>query len=159
MHSTGRCNTLESAQAEEVLRMKQRPRVYYTESQKLVMWEHWRKGDSLHQIAQLFDRNHSSIQRILADRRYSTRAGLSILPSVVFGRAGRNFLGPGPRSIDSLHRHRAQACSLNPQQRDQAQWQAVGVPRQPGRSSDVRNNGARLQFRSINFGLVRFPRC
>ncbi|RIJ04479.1 IS30 family transposase [Achromobacter sp. K91] len=47
--------------------MKQRPRIYYTESQKLVMWEHWRKGDSLQQIAQLFDRNHSSIQRILAE--------------------------------------------------------------------------------------------
>ncbi|CAB3711230.1 IS30 family transposase [Achromobacter kerstersii] len=47
--------------------MKQRPRIYYTESQKLVMWERWRKGDSLQQIAQLFDRNHSSIQRILAE--------------------------------------------------------------------------------------------
>ena len=28
--------------------MKQRPRIYYTESQKAVMWDHWRKGDSLH---------------------------------------------------------------------------------------------------------------
>ena len=46
--------------------MKQRPRIYYTESQKAVMWERWRKGESLQQIAQLFDRNHSSIQRILA---------------------------------------------------------------------------------------------
>jgi len=47
--------------------MKQRPRIYYTESQKALMWEHWRKGESLQQIAQLFDRNHSSIQRILAE--------------------------------------------------------------------------------------------
>jgi IS30 family transposase len=31
------------------------------------MWERWRKGESLQQIAQLFDRNHSSIQRILAE--------------------------------------------------------------------------------------------
>lgn len=31
------------------------------------MWERWRKGDSLQQIAQLFDRNHSSVQRILAE--------------------------------------------------------------------------------------------
>ena len=30
------------------------------------MWERWRKGESLQQIAQLFDRNHSSIQPILA---------------------------------------------------------------------------------------------
>jgi IS30 family transposase len=30
------------------------------------MWERWQKGESLQQIAQLFDRNHSSIQQILA---------------------------------------------------------------------------------------------
>ena len=47
--------------------MKQRPRIYYTESQKALMWEHWKKGESLHQIAQLFDRHHSSIHRILAE--------------------------------------------------------------------------------------------
>jgi IS30 family transposase len=47
--------------------MKQRPRIYYTESQKALMWDRWRKGDSLQQIAQLFDRNHSSVQRILAE--------------------------------------------------------------------------------------------
>ena len=47
--------------------MKQRPRIYYTDSQKALMWERWRKGESLQQIAQLFDRNHSSIQRILAE--------------------------------------------------------------------------------------------
>jgi len=46
--------------------MKRRPRIHYTESQKALMWEHWQKGDSLQQIAQLFDRNHSSIQQILA---------------------------------------------------------------------------------------------
>ena len=47
--------------------MKQRPRIYYTESQRALMWERWRKGESLQQIAQLFERNHSSIQRILAE--------------------------------------------------------------------------------------------
>ncbi len=47
--------------------MKQRPRIYYTESQKAVMWDHWRKGDSLHTIARLFDRGHSSVQRILSE--------------------------------------------------------------------------------------------
>ena len=39
-----------------------RPRTHYTESQKALMWERWQKGESLQQIAQLFDRNHSSIQ-------------------------------------------------------------------------------------------------
>src|SRR6185369_6296170 len=47
--------------------MKQRPRIYYTESQKALMWERWQKGESLQQIAHLFDRNHSSIQGILAE--------------------------------------------------------------------------------------------
>lgn len=47
--------------------MKQRPRIYYTESQKSLMWERWRQGDSLQTIAQLFGRNHSSIQQILAE--------------------------------------------------------------------------------------------
>lgn len=46
--------------------MKQRPRIYYSESQKALMWERWRKGDTLHQIAQLFDRRHGAIQGILS---------------------------------------------------------------------------------------------
>ena len=47
--------------------MKYRSRIYYTEGQKALMWECWRKGESLQRIAQLFDRNHSSIQGILAE--------------------------------------------------------------------------------------------
>lgn len=47
--------------------MKQRPRIYYSDSQKALMWEQWRQGDSLQKIAQLFDRNHSSVERILAE--------------------------------------------------------------------------------------------
>ena len=47
--------------------MKQRPRIHYTENQKALMWERWQKGDTLHQIAQLFDRHHPSIARILGE--------------------------------------------------------------------------------------------
>ncbi len=47
--------------------MKQRRRIYYTDGQKALMWERWRKGESLQQIAQLFDRHHSSVQGILAE--------------------------------------------------------------------------------------------
>jgi len=36
--------------------MKQRPRIYYSESQRRLMWERWRKGETIHQIAKLFDR-------------------------------------------------------------------------------------------------------
>jgi hypothetical protein len=50
-----------------------RLRIHYTESQKALMWERWQKGESLQQIAQLFDRNHSSIQPILAATGGSVR--------------------------------------------------------------------------------------
>jgi len=62
--------------------MKQRPRIYYSDSQKALMWERWKQGATLHQIAGLFDRMHSSVHRILAEtggirpteRRRSNRA-------------------------------------------------------------------------------------
>ncbi len=47
--------------------MKQRPRIYYNAEEKALMWDRWRAGDSLYDIARLFDRGHSSIQRILAE--------------------------------------------------------------------------------------------
>ena len=46
--------------------MKQRSRIYYSAEQKNLMWDRWQAGDSLHEIARLFDRGHSSIQGILA---------------------------------------------------------------------------------------------
>jgi len=62
--------------------MKQRPKIYYTETDKSLMWDRWQKGESLHSIARLFDRHHSSIQGVLArtggirppQRRRSRRA-------------------------------------------------------------------------------------
>ena len=47
--------------------MKQRPRIYYTEEQKAMMWDRWQKGETLGSIARLFDRHHPSIQRIIAE--------------------------------------------------------------------------------------------
>jgi transposase len=47
--------------------MKQRPRIHYSQSQKAVMWKRWSEGATLHEIAKLFDRGHSSVQRILAE--------------------------------------------------------------------------------------------
>ena len=46
--------------------MKCRTRIQYTETDKALMWERWREGESLQAIAQLFDRNHSAIGGILA---------------------------------------------------------------------------------------------
>ena len=46
--------------------MKYRTRTFYTETEKALMWERWREGESLHAIAQLFDRNHTTVRGILA---------------------------------------------------------------------------------------------
>ena len=46
--------------------MKYRTRTYYTEGQKALMWERWKQGWTLHQIAKLFDRAHTSVQGILS---------------------------------------------------------------------------------------------
>jgi IS30 family transposase len=50
-----------------MLKMKHRPRIYYTEEQKALMWDRWEQGESLASIARLFDRHHPSIERIIRE--------------------------------------------------------------------------------------------
>lgn len=45
--------------------MKRRKGIYYTDAQKALMWDRWQQGESLHQIASLFDRHHGSVRSIL----------------------------------------------------------------------------------------------
>ena len=107
--------------------MRQRPRIYYTENQKALMWERWRKGESLQQIAQLFDRNHSSIQGILAETggirpAQRSRSGLAltlvereeISRAVVAGHSIRSIatsLGRAPSTISrEIKRNGGQEC-------------------------------------------------
>ena len=52
--------------------MKQRPRIYYAEAQKALMWDRWKAGDTLHGIGKLFDRPHSAIHIILSAERKQT---------------------------------------------------------------------------------------
>lgn len=47
--------------------MKYRKRIYYTDEQKALMWDRWQKGETLGSIARLFDRYHSSVERIIAE--------------------------------------------------------------------------------------------
>ena len=65
--------------------MDRRARIYYTDSQRALMWERWRAGWTLHQIGQLFDRPHTSIQNVLSrtggirpPERRRPRAALSL---------------------------------------------------------------------------------
>jgi len=43
-----------------------RTRIYYTKEHRDLIWDRWQKGDSLHDIARLFDRYHSSIYSIIS---------------------------------------------------------------------------------------------
>ena len=47
--------------------MKYRTRINYTAEQRAVMWDYYSRGESLNTIASLFNRGHSSIQRILGE--------------------------------------------------------------------------------------------
>jgi IS30 family transposase len=82
--------------------MKQRPRICYTDAQKALMWNRWQRGETLHAIAQLFDRGHSSIQGIFAETggirpapRRRSRLALS------FG-TRRDLARRGHRAFDSI---------------------------------------------------------
>ena len=116
----------------------ERPRIHYTESQKALMWERWQKGESLQQIAQLFDRNHSSIQGILAATggirpapRRRSRWALTLAEreeisrAVVAGHSMRSIaaqLGRAPSTISrEIKRNGGQEC-YRASQADQAAW-------------------------------------
>ena len=125
--------------------MKQRKRIYYTESQKAIMWERWRKGDSLQQIAQLFDRNHSSVQRILAEtggiqpaQRHRSSVALTLVEreeisrSLATGQSMRSIatrLGRAPSSISrEIKRNGGQEC-YRAGRADQAAWDRASRPK------------------------------
>lgn len=125
--------------------MKQRPRIYYTETQKALMWERWKKGESLQQMAQLFDRNHSSIQRILAEsggirpaQRHRSKLSLTLTEreeisrAVVAGHSIRSIatlLGRAPSTISrELMRNGGQEC-YRANQADQAAWDRTLRPK------------------------------
>jgi IS30 family transposase len=124
--------------------MKQRPRIYYTESQKALMWERWQKGESLQQIAQLFDRNHSSIQRILAETggirpAQRCRAGLAltlaereeISRALVAGHSLRSIatlLGRAPSTISREIMRSGGQEGYRANQADQLAWDRARPP-------------------------------
>ncbi len=125
--------------------MKYRTRTFYTEEQKAVMWERWQKGDSLQQIAQLFDRNHSSVQGILAEsggirpaQRRRSRLALTLAEreeisrAVVAGQSARSIatsLGRAPSTISrEIKRNGGQEC-YRANQAEQAAWDRTLRPK------------------------------
>lgn len=125
--------------------MKQRPRIYYTESQKALMWDRWKAGDSLQQIAQLFDRNHSSIQRILAETggirpatRRRSRLALTLAEREEISRAlavGQSIrhiamrLERAPSTISREISRNGGCRSYRANQADQAAWDRARRPK------------------------------
>lgn len=125
--------------------MKQRPRIYYSDSQKALMWERWKKGESLQQIAQLFDRNHSSVSRILAEtggippaQRCRSKFALSLAEreeisrALVAGQSIRSIgclLGRAPSTISREIQRNGGQGSYRAAQADQAAWDRACRPK------------------------------
>jgi IS30 family transposase len=125
--------------------MKRRPRIYYTEQQKALMWERWRKGNSLQQIAQLFDRNHSSVEGILSEtggieprRRHRSRLALTLTEreeisrGVVLGQSIRSIaasLKRAPSTISREIRRNGSRRSYRATRADQAAWDRAHRPK------------------------------
>ena len=125
--------------------MKYRQRIYYTESQKALMWDRWQKGDSLHAIARLFDRGHSSVQGILGEtggirppRRSRSRLTLAlsereeISRGVVAGHSMRliaESLGRAPSTVSREIRRNGGPRRYRASQAEQAAWDRARRPK------------------------------
>ncbi|MDM0072613.1 IS30 family transposase [Variovorax sp. J31P207] len=118
--------------------MKYRTRTYYTDTQRALMWERWKAGDSLQQIAQLFDRSHSSVEGILSrtggippPKRCRSCLALTlsereeISRAVVAGfsiRAIASILGRAPSTVSREIKRNGGREGYRAAQADQATW-------------------------------------
>ena len=110
--------------------MKYRTRRFFGEADKVLMWDRWQKGDSLHAIARLFDSSHSAITGVLSrtggirprQRQRSQRA-LTL--------AEREEISRGVVAGQSLR------------------WIAASLGRAPSTvSREIRRNGGRRRYRA-----------
>jgi IS30 family transposase len=128
-----------------MLKMKYRPRIYYTEEQKALMWDRWQKGESLHSIARLFDRNHGSVAGILSRTggirpapRWRSRLALTLAEreeisrGVVAGCSIRSIaatLGRAPSTVSrEIHRNGGRG-RYRASEADQAAWDRARRPK------------------------------
>lgn len=126
--------------------MKQRPRIYYSDTQKALMWERWKQGWTLHEIGKLFDRAHSSIHRIIAEPGgfrppERSRAAIAltlaereeISRAMVSGDSIRSIatrLGRSPSTISREIKRNGDCDGYRANQADEAAW---GRARRPKR--------------------------
>jgi IS30 family transposase len=125
--------------------MKRRPRIYYSDSQKALMWERWKQGWTLNEIGRLFDRMHTSVQRILAETggiRPSVRCRAAsaltlaereeISRAVVAGESIRSMaarLGRAPSTISREIRRNGGREDYRASQADAATWDRARRPK------------------------------
>jgi IS30 family transposase len=125
--------------------MKQRARIYYSETQRAMMWDRWQRGESLHDIARLFDRGHSAIQGILCRSggirpppRARSRRALSLLEreeisrGLVAGRSMRSMavsLARAPSSVSRELRRNGGRRDYRASDADQAAWDRAQRPK------------------------------
>lgn len=125
--------------------MKYRTRIYYSEEQKALMWDRWQKGDTLHDIGRLFDRQHTSVRGIISRsggvrprRRIRSRLALTlsereeISRGVVAGCSIRSIagsLGRAPSTVSrEIRRNGGRRC-YRASTADRAAWDRARRPK------------------------------
>ena len=125
--------------------MKHRRRIYYSTEQRNLMWDRWQKGDSMHAIARLFDRGHSSVQGILSQTggirpvpRSRSRLTLTLAEREEISRgvvAGQSFqsiaasLGRAPSTISREIKRNGSRRHYRANKADQAAWDRAHRPK------------------------------
>jgi len=125
--------------------MKYLKRTQSTETEKALMWERWRQGESLQAIAQLFDRNHSTVGGILsrtggirplARHRSVLALKLSereeISRGVIAGRSMRTLaraLGRAPSTVSREIRRNGGWRAYRASEADALAWQRATRPK------------------------------
>jgi len=128
-----------------MLNMKYRTRTFYSETQKAMMWDRWRQGETLHDIARLFDRHHGSVrgilvqtggirppQRVRSSRVLSLSEREEISRGVIAGRSMRSIaasLGRAPSSISREIRRNGGSEGYRASNADQAAWHQAQRPK------------------------------
>jgi hypothetical protein len=128
-----------------MLKMQQRPKIFYSEGQKAMMWDRWQRGESLANIARLFDRNHFAIQGILSKsggirpaQRVRSRLALSLLEreeisrGVVAGRSMRAIaasLGRASSTVSREIRRNGGCQGYRASKADQSAWDQAQRPK------------------------------
>jgi IS30 family transposase len=124
---------------------KYRPYRCYSEADKALMWDRWQQGESLHKIAQLFDRHHHVVRRILARSggirpppRKRSRLALTLLEreeisrGIVTGHSIRSIaasLGRAPSTISREIRRNGGRGDYRASNADQAAWDRAHRPK------------------------------